>query len=550
MGVPGFFAWLLKHNVHNNIILNKLENINCLYFDANCLFHPKCFDILKLHTNITDVNKLENLMIERIIKYIEYIIKFTNPSNLIYIAVDGVAPVAKINQQRKRRYKSIIDANFIKELNKKYNKEKNDIWSNIVITPGTDFMIKLDNALNKYISTFTDIKIIYSSYKESGEGEHKIIRYIKQNINIKQKHVIYGLDADLIFLSMSAHNNINEMFLLRELNHIKNVNAPITEEINEKLCYLSINNVITTYNEYIINKLQDNVDILDIDFNNIDYKYDFSKDFIVLCFLLGNDFIPGLPSVNIRNFGIEYLTEAYCRMFCFTQNYIYDDKKNILNLDNLKLIFNYLQDIEHEYFTETLQQYKQKIKYKKYTGNDPYEREIFKRDFLLNISKNDHIKLGTDTKDIYKFRYYEYNFNSRINQNKMIDKICKNYIDMIHWISKYYFDIDMPSWRYYYQFNNAPFASDIVGYLNKINNYNYDISYEDAIPIENQLICIIPPQYNNIFNKQIQKKYNNKLSSNITKFMLPSKVEIEYDKEQYWMCEPKLPILNIELILN
>ena len=135
MGVPGFFVWLMKNNVHNNIILNKLNNINNLYFDANCLFHPKCFDILKLYSQITDVNKLEELMIDRIIKYINYIITFVNPSDNIYIAVDGVAPIAKINQQRKRRYKSVIDKEYNEMLNEKYKKGKNTSWSNIVITP-------------------------------------------------------------------------------------------------------------------------------------------------------------------------------------------------------------------------------------------------------------------------------------------------------------------------------------------------------------------------------------------------------------------------------
>ena len=51
MGVPGFFAWLLKYK-SNSIILDKLDfNIDCLYIDANCLFHPKCFEILKLYPN-------------------------------------------------------------------------------------------------------------------------------------------------------------------------------------------------------------------------------------------------------------------------------------------------------------------------------------------------------------------------------------------------------------------------------------------------------------------------------------------------------------------
>lgn len=545
MGVPGFFAWLLKNNTHNNIILHSLQNINALYFDANCLFHPKCFDILKLHSQETDIVRLEDLMIKRIIKYIDYIINFVKPSDLIYIAVDGVAPVAKINQQRKRRYKSVIDNEFMKELDKKYNKNKNNIWSNIVITPGTDFMIKLDESLNKYIKTIKNAKVIYSSYKECGEGEHKIIRYIKNN-NDKKRHVIYGLDADLIFLAMSACNKHNDMYLLREFNHIKSIKHEITEDVNERLCYLSIENVINTYNEYIENKLLDNADILDINFEET--KFDFSKDFIILCFILGNDFIPTLPSINIRNYGIEYITEAYCKMFCYTKSYIYNIETKKIDINNLKLIFEYLKDIEHEYFTQILPGYIRRIKQKKYTGSDRYEEEIFNRDNLINISNNDHIKLGTEAKDVYKFRYYEFNFNSRINQSKMINKICKNYIDMIQWVCRYYFEIDMPSWRYYYQFNHAPFASDIDVYLNKIDNLTYNIEYEDALPIESQLICIIPPQYNNIFNKKIQDKYNKIYMSDMTRYVLPNKVEIEYDREQYWMCEPKLPILDIELI--
>lgn len=220
MGVPGFFVWLMKHNTHNNIISNKLDNIQNLYFDANCLFHPKCFDILKLHSGITDIDKLEELMIKRIIKYIQYIIDFVKPSDKIFIAVDGVAPIAKINQQRKRRYKSVIDKEYQDNLNKKYNINKNNVWSNIVITPGTKFMIKLDKELEKFKQNNT--KIIYSSYKECGEGEHKIIRYIKNSkLNNTSRHVIYGLDADLIFLAMSASSKENEIFLLRELQHLK-----------------------------------------------------------------------------------------------------------------------------------------------------------------------------------------------------------------------------------------------------------------------------------------------------------------------------------------
>ena len=174
MGVPGFFAWLLKEN--GDIIVNNLQHINTLYIDANC---PQCFIVLKYMINEHDVNKLEKIMIKRIINYITFLINYVNPSDLIYIAVDGVAPVAKINQQRKRRYKSVNDNQIKYDLMKKYNIPYNDSWSNIVITPGTIFMEKLHVELLKYSSS--NNKIIYSSFKEHGEGEHKILQHIKLN---------------------------------------------------------------------------------------------------------------------------------------------------------------------------------------------------------------------------------------------------------------------------------------------------------------------------------------------------------------------------------
>jgi 5'-3' exonuclease len=546
MGVPGFFAWLLKNNIHNNIILNKLDKIDNLYFDANCLFHPKCFDILKLYPNEKTIEKLEKLMMERIVKYIDYIIKYVNPTELIYIAVDGVAPVAKINQQRKRRYKSVIDNKFNKELNDKYNIIKNDVWSNIVITPGTEFMIKLDKYLNEYIKTFKNIKIIYSSFKESGEGEHKIIRYIKENKLYNKTNVIYGLDADLIFLSMSLINTEN-VYLLREMNHIKNINTPITNEIDEKLCYVSIQNTINTYNEIIKRKLNENIDILEI---NIE-EYDYSKDFILLCFLLGNDFIPHIPSLNIRNNGIEYLIDAYIQMFSFMKSNILEGNK--INMENLLLIFSYLKDIESEYFEINLQKYKNKLKHKKfiYSGkfNEQYEREIWEHENILNFDKADYVKLGVCEKEEYKFRYYEYNFNSRINQKQFIHKICINYMNMIEWIKQYYFEINMPSWRYYYQFNDAPFISDLYEFLNdNINKKFIDILYEEPIDIETQLLSVIPKQYKHILNKNIKDKYNNISNKEYTKYMFPTKPHIELNKELYWMCEPNIPQIDIDLL--
>lgn len=104
----------------------------------------------------------------------------------------------------------------------------------------------------------------------------------------------------------------------------------------------------------------------------------------------------------------------------------------------------------------------------------------------------------------------------------------------------------MPSWQYCYYFHNAPFASDLYSYLNN-NEIKYDVDYKDSISIETQLLSVIPKHYKNLLKEC--KVDTSKFDIIKSKFMFPNKYELEYDnKEQYWMCEAKLPIMDFDII--
>src|SRR5690606_25366211 len=114
--------------------------------------------------NWKDIDELEEKMTKQVIEYIKFIIDYVNPNNIVYIAVDGVAPVAKIKQQRSRRYKSAKDKELYDSIKKKYNKEISNFWTNASISPGTKFMNKITQAINNFVNTSkSKYKFIFSS---------------------------------------------------------------------------------------------------------------------------------------------------------------------------------------------------------------------------------------------------------------------------------------------------------------------------------------------------------------------------------------------------
>ncbi|KAF9493337.1 hypothetical protein BDN71DRAFT_1107497 [Pleurotus eryngii] len=144
------------------------------------------------------------------------------------MAVDGVAPRAKMNQQRSRRFRTAKEAKEVREKAEGKGEKLPDekAFDSNCITPGTPFMTRLSAQLKYFInkkisedSSWRDIEVVLSGHEVPGEGEHKIMEYIRLSraqldYNPNVRHCLYGLDADLIMLGLASHDP--HFCLLRE----------------------------------------------------------------------------------------------------------------------------------------------------------------------------------------------------------------------------------------------------------------------------------------------------------------------------------------------
>src|ERR1700729_1415422 len=82
--------------------------------------------------------------------------------------------------------------------------------------------LQLKYFINKKVSEDVDwqgVEIVLSGHEVPGEGEHKIMEYIRQakaqpGYDPNVRHCLYGLDADLVMLGLLSHDP--HFCLLRE----------------------------------------------------------------------------------------------------------------------------------------------------------------------------------------------------------------------------------------------------------------------------------------------------------------------------------------------
>ena len=485
MGIPVYFKTLITDYQDTILHKGKLNDIQAVFFDLNCLIHPCC-------RGLTD----ETEMIEKIVSEIQRLIDYVNPSDLIYIAIDGIAPKGKMKQQRMRRFKKAIET--------KYSDEK--YWDTNAISPGTFFMKRLNNVLKDFIKT-NPKKIVLSDSDERGEGEHKILRYIRNN-KFTANICIYGLDADLIMLSLvSGHDNI---YLLRERTEYN------IEDTEEEFIYLKID----VLKEHLLDSLSKSA---------IKDKNVVIDDYIFMCFLLGNDFINHMPSLNLRYGGHDILVRTYLKLQERYQGYFCLIDRKLEHLIHLTFFKEFIQEL-------ALQE--QRNLGKMMSIRDRQHKKIYNQYnelfhnfklFIMESSKSKDKKCSKriSVEDIHRFQYHSLHDNVSVAENvpKMIENLpilffkeerkilqeihydehqCSDYIDSLVWTAHYYFK-GCVHWRWSTEYNQGPLLRDLSKYLTGKQKLNLDVS-DKEFTNEEQLSYIFPVESHKLHEFKVQSK--------------------------------------------
>ncbi|KAB7496129.1 5'-3' exoribonuclease 2-like protein [Armadillidium nasatum] len=402
MGVPAFFRWLSRK--YPSVIIECVEErtfapegsevkipidtskpnpngieFDNLYLDMNGIIHP-C-----THPEDKPAPKDEDEMMVAIFECIDRLFAIVRPRKLLYMAIDGVAPRAKMNQQRSRRFRASKEAQEKKDeikrireelISKGYNvppeKPKEAHFDSNCITPGTPFMDRLSKCLHYYVHDrlnndpgWANIKVILSDANCPGEGEHKIMDFIRRqraqpDHDPNTQHVLCGADADLIMLGLATHEPnftiIREEFKpnkdkpceicgisgheLKECLGVPEGGTGVAEKVYDEVRFIFVRlNVLREYLER------------ELDMPNLPFKYDFDRaldDWVFMCFFVGNDFLPHLPSLEIRENAIDRLVKLYKNCCYKTGGWLTDSGQ--VNMRRVHMIMDNLGRVEDEIF--------------------------------------------------------------------------------------------------------------------------------------------------------------------------------------------------------
>lgn len=553
MGIPSYFAYLLKHNPQY-----LLSSIRCqrLFLDLNGVIHTCTRQAVKEtiqhieQLKYKHPSELEHHVLEQkqnyyqticqqsfqlIAKYIYFLCDFAKPTELLYVAIDGVAPMAKIQQQRLRRFRAHKEKILKQSIYYKHQKINLEgiLWDSNVITPGTPYMNELSTYLQHHLPS--TISVIFSDSSEHGEGEHKIMDYIREHAPSCQSYtdVIYGLDADLIMLSMLLQSKYNQtlteyrIYLLRETLEF-GTQVVMDEQDRPILSYFNIDLLKTSILEEI--ELKGVV---------IDNPYWWIVDYIFLCFLMGNDFLPHQHTLHIMDGGIEQLLSMYVIMYKAERIHIVNEQEGSYEKKMMLGLLEQLHQCENQQMLAHLKKMSG-WKYRIIPNKTLFEKE---NDAVQQIKCR-----SLEKKMIFDFQQWKsiyYEEVGQITDQEEMHDLFYNYIYGLKWCLHYYLTGKVAQ-HWFYRYSIAPTFAELKSYVLQ-TNIDFDVTHSlYFVNVYEQQLLVLPTSSHSFLPLSLSQP----LSTSIRLlYYFPENFEMNtFGKRYLWESYPIIPCMDYKVI--
>ena len=511
MGIKHFWLWFKERygddiQTYNRKSINSFNiEVDMLAIDMNGIFHTCAQKVYKYGNYAPRFKKLlyknsrgkERRLFALITEEIDFYRRLVNPKKRLLLCVDGIAGTAKMAQQRQRRFRSARDAGNIG-------------FDPNCITPGTKFMHNLTQYIDWYIRCqisvspeWKNLEVIFSNEKVVGEGEHKIVNYLRKYKTVGESCCIHGMDADLIMLGMASP--CENIYILRD------------DSFNLNLTHVVY---LTAVKKELIGRLISDTR----NFGHGNQKH--ICDFVLMCYSVGNDFLPHAPGIEILSGGINSMIEIYQEI---EEEYGYLSRnfkgKKRLSTKSFSAFLEEFAMLEEEMFNTKLNK-----------SRGTFPDKLVEEYTITNARGKKCINL-----EGYKKAYYKEKF-----PDNTIEEVCTEYIFGLQWVLDYYTS-GIPSWRWSYPWHYSPFLSDVAHVMKKYKNKNYPQDHPFT-PFQ-QLMTVLPEKSSNLLPKPIADLMKES-SPTLGKFF-PSEFEIDLaGKRREWEGIVLLPTVNTDLFVT
>jgi len=510
MGIPSYYKRLIDRFprlVKKGVRVETPTASDALYFDFNCLIYH-CIRAPGMPTYTKETGAAwETALLETVKRYTVGVWTAAGRPKEVLISVDGVVPMAKIRQQRLRRFKSIWLAAKEVEL----GAASGDRWDTNAITPGTAFMERLTSEL-KELGLLRGWAV--SGADEAGEGEQKIMRVIREKATgtvgaLNGKRIlVYGLDADLIVLSLltmaSFGSGVASWGLLRE-------------EIDGSKDGFGVLNIKELSGLLVPPEMG---------------AVEYLRDYTCAMSFLGNDFLPHSLSVKLRENGHDLL--------CYRLIELHKAGKRLVGPDG-KVSFSACADFVRPWSTEEEEwiaaAFDHKFKMRKVARSEVEKKMMPLEQLPLDWFAEGAIWRKGATSLIEGWRGA---YQRAYLREAVPEEVCSEYMRGLQWIMDYYLGKEI-SYAWYFPWNVPPTWLDLLS--------RFDAGAEEKAPAvslpvapQEQLAMVLPMEsWGLIRNPSL------KVLPSLAPHMWPKSFGFfSVGRRWIWECEAEVPVISME----